>query len=189
MENVSNSNAVKCKNRYIPEYAIITPPLRALTKKETPWQWSDEKQHAFEKLKESLTESHVILQSCTSDRSDSRRKPCRSWRITSAGRHGYQLRESSTQRRVNQILTNREGNAGEHVGFGTLSSYGSEFTIVTDHKPLLSIFNSEKPTSAGMDRWKLRLMPYNCHLVYRPEKDAENPADFMSRHPNLQANA
>ncbi len=32
-------------------------------------------------------------------------------------------------------------------------------------------------------------MPYNCHLVYRPGKDAENPADFMSRHPNLQATA
>ena len=25
--------------------------------------------------------------------------------------------------------------------------------------------------------------------VYRPGKDAENPADFMSRHPNLQATA
>ncbi|XP_044162834.1 uncharacterized protein LOC122947518 [Acropora millepora] len=32
-------------------------------------------------------------------------------------------------------------------------------------------------------------MPYNCHLVYRPGKDGENPADFMSRHPNLQATA
>ena len=32
-------------------------------------------------------------------------------------------------------------------------------------------------------------MPYNCHLVYRPGKDAGNPADFMSRHPNLQATA
>ena len=31
--------------------------------------------------------------------------------------------------------------------------------------------------------------PYNCHLVYRPGKDTENPTDFMSRHPNLQATA
>ena len=62
--------------------------------------------------------------------------------------------------------------------------YGSEFTIATDHKPLLGIFNSHKPTSARIDRWKLRLMPYNCQLTYRPGKDAENPADFMSRHPS-----
>ena len=26
-------------------------------------------------------------------------------------------------------------------------------------------------------------MPYNCQLIYRPGKDAGNPADFMSRHP------
>lgn len=27
-------------------------------------------------------------------------------------------------------------------------------------------------------------MPYDCNLVYRPGNDAENPADFMSRHPS-----
>ena len=70
--------------------------------------------------------------------------------------------------------------AAEHFH---LYLYGSEFTIATDHKPLLEIFNSHKPTSACIDRWKLRLMPYNCQLIYRPGKDAENPADFMSRHP------
>ena len=34
-----------------------------------------------------------------------------------------------------------------------------------------------------MERWKLRLMPYDCQLIYRPGRDAENPADYMSRHP------
>ena len=67
--------------------------------------------------------------------------------------------------------------------------YGSEFTVVTDHKPFLGIFNSHKPTSARIDRQKLRLMPYKGRLVYQPGKDAESPADFMSRHPNLQATA
>ena len=28
-------------------------------------------------------------------------------------------------------------------------------------------------------------MPYNCQLIYRPGKDDENPADFMSRHPRI----
>ena len=32
-------------------------------------------------------------------------------------------------------------------------------------------------------------MTYNCHLDYRPGKNDENPADFMSRHPNPQATA
>ena len=46
--------------RYIPKNATITVPLRALAKKETPWQWSDEQQHAFDNLKDSLTKSHVM---------------------------------------------------------------------------------------------------------------------------------
>ena len=59
--------------------------------------------------------------------------------------------------------------------------YGSHFQIITDHKPLLGIFGTQKPATPRMDRWKLRLMPYNCQLQYRPGND--NPADFMSRHP------
>ena len=47
-------------SRYIAECATITAPLRALTKKATPWKWSDEQQHAFDKLKDSLTKSHVM---------------------------------------------------------------------------------------------------------------------------------
>jgi hypothetical protein len=27
-------------------------------------------------------------------------------------------------------------------------------------------------------------MPYDCEVVYKLGKDAENPADFLSRHPN-----
>ena len=30
-------------------------------------------------------------------------------------------------------------------------------------------------------------MPYDCQLIYRPGRDAENPADFMSRHPSSTA--
>lgn len=27
-------------------------------------------------------------------------------------------------------------------------------------------------------------MPFDCNLIYRPGNDAENPADFISRHPS-----
>ena len=40
-----------------------------------------------------------------------------------------------------------------------------------------------KQVSARIERWKLRLLPYDCKLIYQPGKDAENPADFLSRHP------
>jgi len=63
-EDVSEVNSLlgmaRYVSRYIPEYATITAPLRAFTKKETPWQWSDEQQQAFDKPKGSLTKSHVM---------------------------------------------------------------------------------------------------------------------------------
>ena len=61
--------------------------------------------------------------------------------------------------------------------------YGAQISIITDHKPLIGIFSNRKQAPARFERWKLRLMPYDCKLIYRPGKDAENPADFLSRHP------
>jgi hypothetical protein len=41
--------------------------------------------------------------------------------------------------------------------------YGSQFTLVTDHKPLEVIYGSRKAkASARIERWTLRLQPYNC---------------------------
>jgi len=70
------------------------------------------------------------------------------------------------------------------VEYFHLYLYGAQFTIITDHQPLLGIFSSHKAMSARINRWKLRLMPYNYHLAYQPGKDEKNPADFLSRHPN-----
>nr|XP_039260859.1 uncharacterized protein LOC120337204 [Styela clava] len=60
--------------------------------------------------------------------------------------------------------------------------YGVKFTVVTDHKPLVSVFSSvtAKP-SARIERWCLRLQQYTFNIVHRPGKT--NPADYMSRHP------
>jgi len=69
--------------------------------------------------------------------------------------------------------------AAEHFH---LYVYGAQFTIITDHKPLIGIFSNHKQASARTKRWKLRLMPYDCNLIYQPGKDAENPANFMSQH-------
>ena len=61
--------------------------------------------------------------------------------------------------------------------------FASEFKVITDHKPLLGIIHSKRPASARVERWRLRLMPYQFSLEYRPGKDDLNPADYMSRHP------
>lgn len=61
--------------------------------------------------------------------------------------------------------------------------YGAPFTVITDHKPLLGIVNSTKPATARIERWRLRLMPYEMKLLYVPGRDDLNPVDYISRHP------
>ena len=69
--------------------------------------------------------------------------------------------------------------------------YGAPFTLITDHKPLVHIFNNPKAKPpARLERWNLRLQPYNFTVRYEPGK--MNPADYISRtHSkiNLCANA
>ena len=65
--------------------------------------------------------------------------------------------------------------------------YGAHFSVITDHKPIIGIFKNHRQTSPRIERWKLRLSPYDRKLIYRPGRDAENPADSMSRHPSSTA--
>ncbi|KAK3720291.1 hypothetical protein QZH41_007748 [Actinostola sp. cb2023] len=61
--------------------------------------------------------------------------------------------------------------------------HGSSFQAITDHKPLETIFNkSTCKATARLERLQLRLQPYKITVVYRP--GADNPADYMSRHPD-----
>ena len=64
--------------------------------------------------------------------------------------------------------------------------YGRRFLIVTDHKPLISIFDPTAPIpdhlSPRMTRWALALAALDYRIQHRPGADIGN-ADFLSRHP------
>ena len=100
-ENVSEVKSLlrmaQYVSRYIPEYAMMTAPLRALTK--TPWQWSDEQQHAFDKLKDSLGKSHVMpyFYPAQETKVIVNASPISLGGLLTLRWQGYQLRESSTQ--------------------------------------------------------------------------------------------
>ncbi|KAK7099318.1 hypothetical protein V1264_003469 [Littorina saxatilis] len=173
--------------RFIANYATITEPLRNLTKKDAPWEWSEKEQQAFNCLKETLTNAKVMSYF-------DQRKPTKILVDASPVGLGAILTQEGkiicyasraltpTEQRYSQ--TDREMLA---VVYGVehfhLYLYGSSFTVVTDHKPLLGIVNSQKPTTARIERWRLRLMPYEMSLTYAPGRDDLNPADYISRHP------
>ena len=173
--------------RFIPGYATTTEPLRNLTKKDTTCKWGNQEQQAFDKLKQVLTGAHVMAYFDSS-------KPTELIVDASPTGLGAILTQNGkvicyasraltpTEQRYSQ--TDREFLAVEYgVEHFHLYLFGSCFRVVTDHKPLIGIMNSQKPTTARMERWRLRLMPYEMDLVYNPGRDDRNPADYISRHP------
>ena len=57
---------------------------------------------------------------------------------------------------------------------------GPTVFIVTDHKPLVSIFGSARKGSIRTDRIQLRHQDISYKVIWRQGKD--NPADYLSRH-------
>lgn len=64
--------------------------------------------------------------------------------------------------------------------------YGRKFTILTDHKPLISPSNETKPVpqmvSPRVQRWSVWLRAYEYRIIFRPGKQNIN-ADALSRLP------
>ena len=175
-------------SRFIPNYATITAPFRALTHQNSVWKWEIEEETAFRKLQNELTSDRVMayFDPTKSTKVLVDASPTglgailmQDGKVISYGSRALtdvESRYSQTEREMLAVVW-----ATEHYH---LYLYGAKFAVITDHKPLLGIFKSHKPTSPRIDRWKLRLMSYNYEIIYRPGKDDANPADFISRHPD-----
>ena len=57
--------------------------------------------------------------------------------------------------------------------------------MITDHKPLVSIFQNKQLGSLCLDLIKLHHQDINFKLTWK--KGATNPADYASRHATLQS--
>ena len=175
-------------SKYIQDYTTITAPLRELTKKNVKFKWTYQHQQAFETLTQVLTSAPVmayfdvtketyvtvdaspvgisaILGQRINETDDYRAVAYASRALTAVER-----RYSETEREALAIVW-----AVEHYH---LFLFGATFTLITDHKPLEVIYGSPKSKpSARMERWVLRLQPYDFAVVYKSGTD--NSADYI----------
>lgn len=174
-------------SRFIPDYSTVTAPLRQLTHQDVRWKWERPEVEAFEKLKKVMANTQTMPYFDPKQPTElivdaspvglgamlcQNKQPIS---YASKTLSDTETRYSQTEREMLAVVWGIE-----HYH---LYLYGAKFQAITDHKPLLRIFEKQTPMSARIERWRLRLMPYNCKLVYKPGKDEENPADYLSRHP------
>ena len=173
--------------RFIPDFASRTEPLRRLTRKDVPWEWTQQEQEAFDNIKEALTSTQVMAYF----------NPAKQTEVlvdaSPVGVGTILAQEGKIIAYVSRALTDVEQRYSQTdremlaVVFGVehfhLYLYGSNFTVYTDHKPLLGIYKSQKSATARIERWCLRLTPYDMTLKYRPGRNDLNPADYVSRQP------
>ena len=172
-------------SRFIRDYADIVAPLRDLTHKGIEFKWEDVHQAALDRLKRSLTSDEVMAYFDPSKKSvllvDA--SPVGLGAVLTQGGKviSYASKAlSSVERRYSQI--EREALA---IAWGChhfrMYLLGSHFKVVTDHKPLLSIFNSPtSQASARIENWRLKLQSFNFEVLY--SRGDLNPADYISRH-------
>ncbi|KAL7824648.1 hypothetical protein SRHO_G00344920 [Serrasalmus rhombeus] len=178
--------------KFIPNYANLSEPLRKLTRKGQAWEWTSETERSFQAMKEALVSEPclayfkldaptvvisdaspvglgaVLLQT----QSDGQNKPI-----------AYASRSlTPTECRYSQIEHEALGCVWAVEHFRTYL-WGSKFTLQTDHKPLIYMFNSRKATLSPprIQRLGLRLQPYDYKIEHIVGKS--NVADSLSRLP------
>jgi hypothetical protein len=180
------------KNRFIKNFASITRPLRHLTCKNVPWQWGEEEQRALDELKSALSkettlsyfdpEKEMIMfvdgspigLGAVLSQKDKKTNQVNPLHFASHPLSDTETRYPQIDREALSIYWS--------IKRFHLYLYGKEFRVITDHKPLVNLFNNptSKP-SARIERWLMDLQHYRFTVEYQPGHS--NPADYASRHP------
>lgn len=173
--------------RFIENFSQIATPLNFLTKKDTKFQWITECELAFRRFKEILV-APPLLQFPNFDKpffltTDASGKAIGA--VLSQGVIGTDLPISFASRTLNTAEQNYDASERELLAavWGMKHFrpylYGRYFTIVTDHRPFLWIFNVRDLTSRLL-KWAIKLEEYDYKIVYKPGKLNTN-ADGLSR--------
>ena len=178
--------------RFIKNLSDITAPLRQLTEKKTMWNWTDEHDKSFNRLKQLLTEAPVLTYYDATKplvlSVDSSLKGTGAVLLQPAANNKSQMSPvafaskafTETQQRWAQI---EKELAAIVFGCDKFHTYifGRKVIVQTDHKPLESIF--KKPlhqTPMRLQKMLLKLQKYDLDVHYVRGTEL-HVADCLSR--------
>ena len=174
--------------KFIKDFSKIAKPLTMLLKKETPFQWTEKQQNAFEYLKERLVSAPIL-------RYPDFDQPFTLYTDASITGLGAVLsqKDSEGKEYVVAFASRSLNNAERNYAITDLECLAVvwsinhyqhylgllPFTVVTDHSALKWLQTSKIPTGRRA-RWIMQLQQYDFIIKHRPGKLNAN-ADALSR--------
>ncbi|CAK9832061.1 Retrovirus-related Pol polyprotein from transposon 17.6 [Anthophora retusa] len=175
--------------RFIPKFSHIAKPLTTLLKKDAKFEWRTEQERSFNTLREMLCTEPILQYPdftkpfiVTTDASGHAVGA-----VLSQGKIGRDLPIAYASRLLNAAESNYAVIEKECLAIMYAVQhfrpylYGREFTLVTDHRPLVWMHNVKDP-SPRLVRWRLKLAEFEYRVIYKEGKANMN-ADALSRNP------
>ncbi|XP_036001790.1 uncharacterized protein LOC118565513 [Fundulus heteroclitus] len=179
--------------RFVKDFASIAEPLHNLTKKHARFQWSEECQEAFDKLKHLLTtapvlgfpldQGNMILDTDASDVGIGA--------VLSQVQQGRERVLAYGSRKLSKTEQHYCTTWRELLAVVEFTSHfrqyllGRPFIVRTDHSSLRWLTKMKEP-EGQLARWFERLGEYNFEIIHRPGHLHTN-ADSLSRRPCRQS--
>lgn len=162
--------------KFMPNLSTVSEPLRRLTDKDVPFEWTELHDQSLSSIKELMTAAPILKYYDVG-------KPvtieCDSSEV---GLGAVLMQDSQPIAYASRALSQTEKNYAQiekeclAIVFATdrFSQYimGKEVTVLSDHKPLMTIF--KKPilnSPKRLQRMRLRLQQYNVNVIYKPGKE------------------
>ena len=174
--------------RFIPNFATLAEPLRAISRQGVPFVWGEEQDASFKELKRQLASAPVLayFDKDAHDRVIADASPVGLGAVLVQEKNGDSRAVCYASRNLSQVERRYSQTEKEALALVwacerfNLYLYGLQtFDLVTDHEALKVIYSRGSKPSARIERWVLRLQPYNYKVCCVKSRD--NIADALSR--------